>query len=113
MLKRDMTDVHDAPPKSISKQRTAGERNSAMLKMTVPNVTVARESNISEDIFERVRCRTIAPATAPSPKNPSRKPYVIGFVLMDFTAVGKSAQKELVKKMRIADRSRSVRIPGE
>jgi hypothetical protein len=113
MLKRDMTEVHEAPPKSIRKQRITGERSSAMLKMTPANVAVAADSNVSEEIFERVRCSTIAPATAPNPKKPSRKPYVIGFSLISFAAVGKRAQKELVKKMRTAERSRRVRMPGE
>ena len=105
MLKRDMTEVHAAPPRSITKQRTRGERSSARLRMTPANVAVAADNKVSEETFERVRCSAIAPATAPNPKKPSRKPYVIGFLLISFAAVGKSAQKELVKKMRTADRS--------
>src|ERR1700758_3025661 len=113
MLKRDMTAVHETPPKSMMKQRTTEERRTATLRMTAAKVAVARVNRVSDEILERVRWRTMAPRTAPNPKNPSKKPYVIGLLLISFTAVGKSAQKELVKKMRTADLTRSVRMPGE
>jgi hypothetical protein len=113
MLNRDIIEVHEAPPRSIKKQSMNGERSSAMLKMMPANVAVAADNKVSEEIFERVRCSTMAPNTAPNPKNPSKKPYVTGLLLISFAAVGKSAQNELVKKMRTADRSKRVRIPGE
>ena len=90
-----------------------GERRSARLKITPAKVAVATDNKVSEETLERVRWSTMAPRTAPNPKNPSKKPYVIGLLLISFVAVGKSAQKELVKKMRTADRSRSARMPGE
>src|SRR6202167_630270 len=113
MLKRDMTEVHEAPPKSIRKQRMTGERSSAMLKMTPANVVVAADNKVSEETLERVRCSTMAPTTAPNPKNPSKKPYVIELLLISFAAAGKSAQNELVKKIRTADRRRRVGMRGE
>src|ERR1700730_16476646 len=112
-LKIDMNTVQAAPPKSISTQRITGVRNRAVLKRTAANVAVAMDSVVSVESLERARCRTTAPSTAPTPKNPSKKPYATGPLLSSFAAVGKRAQKELVKKMRNADRSSSARIPGE
>src|ERR1700676_2065783 len=113
MLKRDMNTVQDAPPKSISTQRITDERNRTMVRMTAANIAVATESRVSGESFDRARCSTMAPRTAPTPKNPSKKPYAIGLLLNSFAAVGKRAQKELVKKIRNAERSSNMRIPGE
>src|SRR5580658_7304767 len=112
MLKSDMNTVQLAPPNSISTERTIGVRNSAKLKMIAANVAVASESIVSVENLDRVRCSTTTPIIAPTPKNPSRNPYVSGLLLSSLAAVGKSAQNELVKKIRHADRTSSVRIPG-
>jgi hypothetical protein len=55
----------------------------------------------------------MAPSTAPNPKNPSRKPYAMGLLLSSLAAVGRSAQKEPVKKISTAARTNTVRMPGE
>jgi hypothetical protein len=50
-----MIEVHEAPPMSISTQRTADERSSAKLKMTAENVAVAIVRRASAESFDRVR----------------------------------------------------------
>src|ERR1039458_4191450 len=112
MLKMDMNTVQDPPPKSISPQISAGVRNRAVPKMTAANVAVERERIVSVESFDRARCSTMAPSTAPAPKNASKKPYATGLLLSSLAAAGKRAQNELVKKMRNAARTSSVRMPG-
>jgi len=74
MLKRDMIAVQEAPPKSIRKERIAGVRNDARLKTIAANIAVAEDSRVSVESFDLVRCSTMAPSTAPNPKDPSKNP---------------------------------------
>ena len=66
--------VQEAPQKIIKKQRIAGVSNNAMLKTIAANVAVAEDSRVSVESFDLVRCSTMAPSTAPNPKDPSKNP---------------------------------------
>src|ERR1022692_882088 len=105
--------VQDAPPKSNNPHRTKTLCNAAVLQRTAANVAVAMEMMASVESADLARGSATAPSTAPAPKKPSIRPYAMGPLLSSFATNGSKAQKELVKKIRHADRTSNVRMPGE
>src|SRR6202035_1709558 len=100
-----MKTVQAAPPKSINGHRSKRLRNAAVLKRTAAKIEVAMEMMPSVESAALARGSATAPSTAPVPKDASNKPYAMGLPLSSLATIGSKAQKELVKKIRHADRT--------
>jgi hypothetical protein len=71
----------------------------AIAHMTAAKTAVAPDTMLSTENKPRARCNTIAPTTAPTPKQPSSKPYPSELSVKFFATAGSSAQKAPIAKV--------------
>src|SRR5580704_7280890 len=108
-----MKTVHAAPPKKLKTQRNQSTCRAEIPHVAAAKTAVAPDTILSTESAALARCNTIAPATAPTPKQPSSKPYPSELPVRFFATAGSSAQKALAKKITQAERTSNLRISGE